>query len=119
MRDAITLLGSGLRAHIALYFLRNPGPQKDCAAHLGVSRKAISQNVAALVDARVLVAKPSQDKRSEIYEVDPGRLTDLLVAPTEFFYGQDAADEFKQLLTTALERASHGPDDPGIGVPSA
>lgn len=87
MRAVITLLGNETRAHLVRYFLEFPGAQKDAAAHLGLTRKTVSEHVAVLVDVGVLTSEPADDRRSSTYRVDVDRLTELIDEPAAFFFG--------------------------------
>lgn len=90
--DAATrVFGTPLRVHLVRYFLDNPGPQKDAAAALGVTRGAVSANTAALIADGVVVETPSADKRSHTYRVDRGRLSELLDALGDFTLPPDVS----------------------------
>ena len=89
MRAAIAALGSEIRAHLIRHFLQHPGPQKDAAQALGVSRKTVSEHVAVLLEDGVLYAEPSTDKRSSTYHVNADRLRELLDSASAFFFESD------------------------------
>lgn len=92
MRDAITVLGTELRAQLVRYYLHSPGPQKAAAEALGVTRTTLTTNIAALLEAKVLRSEPAADRRSEIYSVDVARLRELVAAPEEFFFGPKGSE---------------------------
>ena len=101
MVDGWTALADPTRRSIFELVAARPRAVSDIAAHLPVSRPAVSQHLKVLKAARLVVDRADGTRR--IYRVDPDGLAELR-SQLDRFWSQTLAN-FKQLVEEPQEDA--------------